>query len=146
MKRNIQTSWHPNEELIVTRLNGKLGIDDIIHWEKDLLQTMEHIPNDISFKILVDLSEFEAENMDVHKYFRNIIPLLLANYSYRIGYLKIFPEANIQLNKIRGITCIAMANVHHNQEKMTDYQLKFSNTYEQYFTNADKAMKWILSI
>lgn len=142
----MQNSWLPNEQLIVTRLSGKLGIEDIIEWEKDLLKTMEYIPDEMSFKILVDLSDFEAENMEAHKYFRNIIPQLLADYSYRIGYLNMFPEVSIQLTKKRDIECIAMANVHHNEEKMSDYQFRFSNQHEQYFTNTDKAMKWILSI
>lgn len=29
MKLNMQSSWHPNERLIVTRLNGKVSINDI---------------------------------------------------------------------------------------------------------------------
>lgn len=146
MKVNMQTSWHPIERLIVTRLNGKVSINDIQAWERDLMKTMDSIPNNSSFKMMVDLSDFEAVNTEAHKYFRNIIPLLLADYHYRIGYLDMFPEASIQLSKKRGIECIAMVNVHHNEEKMTDYQLRFSNVREQYYTNRDKAMKWILSV
>lgn len=142
----MQSSWHPNERLIVTRLNGKVSINDIKKWEGDLLKVIDSIPSDSSFKIMVDLSNFEAENTEAHKYFRNIIPLLLADHHYRIGYLDMFPEASIQLRKKRGIECLAMVNVHHNEEKMTDYQSRFSSTREQYYTDRDKAMKWILSI
>jgi hypothetical protein len=94
----------------------------------------------------VNLFGFKAENFEVHKAYRNIIPLLLADFGYRIGYLDMFPEASVELRHYRGIRCVAMANVHQDATKMKDYQERFSNSHEQYFTDQETAVNWIYGL
>jgi hypothetical protein len=138
--------WQPAEQLVTTRLSGLLDTADIEYWENTLIETMKQVPDHTEVKMLVDLHGFKAENFEVHKQYRNIIPLLLARHGYRIGYLDIFPEASISLTTERNIRVVAMANVHQDETKMKDYQEKFSKPYEQYFTDSAAALAWILSV
>lgn len=146
MEKTVITEWHAKEQLVITRLNGKITSADISRWQQSLDAVFSIIPEDTSFKILVDLYNFEAENTDVHKEYRTTIPLLLAEYGYRIGYLEMFPEATVTLQNKRGIQCMAMANVHHNADKMLDYETRFSKPHEHYFTDPDAALKWIRNV
>lgn len=138
--------WQPAERLVTTRLSGLLNTSDIQRWERMLTATMDQIPDHTQIKMLVNLHGFKAENFEVHKQYRNIIPLLLAQYGYRIGYLDMFPEASVTISHHRQIQVVAMANVHQDETKMKDYQEKFSKPYEQYFTDPDAALAWILSV
>ena len=143
MEKIISTEWQPQDNLIITRLSGLLNREDIIAWEESLHEALGRIPDNTSFKILVDLHGFTAAHVDVHKQYRNIMPLLLASYGYRIGYLDMFPEANVELTVTRGIQCKAMANVHQDETKMVDYEKRFSKAYERYFTDFAAALNWI---
>lgn len=143
MEKIIGTEWQPQDNLIITRLSGLLNTEDIKAWETSLHEALAHIPDNTSFKILVNLHGFTAGHVDVHKQYRNIMPLLLAGYGYRIGYLDMFPEATVELTITRGITCKAMANVHQDETKMNDYEKRFSKAHERYFINSDEALSWI---
>lgn len=146
MEKIIDVKWHSSHQMLVAKLSGKLNAEDVRHWNNLLLRATDNLHDNSVFKIVVDLHGFEAEDMEVHKQFRTIIPALLADYNYRIGYLDMFPEAKVELNQTRGISCIAMANVHHNVEKMLDYQTRFSKTHEQYFTETEPALAWIKNL
>lgn len=146
MDNKVTTEWYAHEQLLITRLQGKITGNDVRRWQDSLQAVIETIPDNTKFKILVDLYGFEAENTEVHKEYRSIIPLLLADYGYRIGYLDMFPEATIELKSKRGIQCVAMANVHHNADKMLDYETRFSKLHEHYFTDPDAALQWIKSV
>lgn len=146
MEHTIMTEWYAGEQLLVTKLNGKMSRNDIEQWKSSLYAVIDTIPGNTNFKILIDLHGFEAENTEVHKEYRTIIPLLLADYGYRIGYLDMFPEATIELQNKKGIQCVAMANVHHNADKMLDYETRFSKPHEHYFTEPEVAMNWIKGV
>lgn len=146
MTKIINSFWQPAEQLVTTRLSGLLDTADIQYWENTLIGTIKQVPDNTDVKMLVDLHGFKAENFEVHKQYRNIIPLLLARHGYRIGYLDMFPEATITLSTEQGIRVVAMANVHQDETKMKDYQEKFSNPFEQYFTDSAAALAWILSV
>jgi len=146
MTKITNSFWQPAEQLVTTRLSGLLDTADIQQWENTLTETMKQVPDNTAIKMLVDLHGFKAENFEVHKQYRNIIPLLLARHGYRIGYLDMFPEASITLTTERGIRVVAMANVHQDETKMKDYQEKFSKPFEQYFTDSAAAHAWILSV
>jgi len=143
METTATTQWYQAEQLVVTKLSGKVNSNHVQQWKESLDAVFKNIPEHTSFKMLVDLHGFEAESTEVHKEYRSIIPLLLADYGYRIGYLDMFPEATVELRNIRGIQCVAMANVHHNADKMQDYETRFSKPHEHYFTDPDAAMNWI---
>jgi hypothetical protein len=69
-----------------------LKADDIEALKEEIDRTMSRVPDNSTFKMLVNLHGFKAENFEVHKAFRNMVPLLLANYGYRVGYLDSFPK------------------------------------------------------
>lgn len=143
MSKYYFSEWKPVDKLLITRLSGELNKEDIVAWEKSLSDAAKKIPANSEFKLLINLFGFKAANFEVHKEFRNIIPLFLAEYGYRIGYLDMFPEATIKLKNNRSIQCVAMANVHQDETKMKDYQVKFSNAHEQYFVDDKEALMWI---
>lgn len=140
------TKWYPEQQLLVTQLSGKIELKHVEAWKSSLVSALSLVPDNSSFKILIDLFGFEAVDTETHKAYRTIVPTLLAAYNYRIGYLDMFPEAEVVLKKERGIVCVAMANIHHNQSKMTDYQNRFSSAHEQYFSDIESGLNWINSI
>lgn len=126
----IEVKWYSANQLIVAKISGKLNREDIELWKDSLLNVVNNLPDNTVFKIMVDLHGFEADDMEVNKQFRTINPLLLADYNYRIGYLDMFPETNVELKQTRGISCISMANIHRNADKMLAYQTRFANEHE----------------
>ena len=146
MEKIINTTWYPEQQLIVTQLSGVVNNADIEHWEATMQVAFAQLPDNTRFKMLVNLYGFKAENFEVHKYYRNIIPLMLAGFGYRIGYLDMFPEAKLDVTITRGIRCVAMANVHQDATKMQDYNTRFSSATEKYFTEPGPAMAWIQDV
>lgn len=146
MEKRISTRFFQKRQLLITRLCGVLNGQDICRWSASLENAFRKIPDNGKFKILVNLHGFRAADMETHKRFRTIMPALLADYGYRIGYLDMFPEANVELKNTRGIRCVAMANVHHEETKMNDYQARFGSDSEAYFTDPAKARNWILQL
>lgn len=146
MEKVIYSEFRADLGILITRLGGLINSSDIICWENSLLEATANIPANTTFSMFVNLMGFKASNFAVHKQFRTIIPTLLSNYGYRIGYLDMFPEAEITLSNKRGIRCIAMANAHQDASKMLDYQTKFSNATEQYFTDEKAAWEWITNL
>ncbi|MEP2671123.1 MAG: hypothetical protein ABJH04_19120 [Cyclobacteriaceae bacterium] len=145
MEIKIYTSqWVGAENLLITRLTGDVNIAEIVKWEKSLLNATEEIPNKSNFKIFVDLFGFKAVDIEAHKRFRSIIPLVLSQYGWRVGYLNLFEEANdLTLTSKRGIKCFGAAHVHHDATKIEKYQSMFGNKTEQYFTDPVMARMWI---
>src|SRR5687767_13589187 len=110
-----ETKWYPEEKLVVTRISGEVDEADIEKWRQSLQDAIGKIDNNDRFKIFVNLHGFKAINFDAHKKFRVIIPATLADYGFRVGYLGLFPEAEITLKKKRGIQCVAAVHVHHDE-------------------------------
>lgn len=146
MGKIIYAAYHPTTQVLELRLSGLLNFEDIDTWKLMIMKAVSEIPDNTEIRTLVNLFGFKAENFEVHKAYRNIIPLLLADFGYRIGYLDMFPEATVELRHHRGIRCVAMANVHQDATKMKDYQERFSNPHEQYFTDQDAAVNWIYGL
>ncbi len=143
MEKLFESRYIVNKKLLITTLSGLLNSVDIKKWKESLEEAAAQIPDNTEFKMLVDLYGFKAENFPVHQEYRTIIPLFLADYGYRIGYLDMFPEASVSLINTRGISCIAMANVHQDESKMKDYETKFSKKNERYFISSEEALQWI---
>lgn len=88
---------------------------------------------------------FTAENFEAHKYFRNIVPLTLANYNWKTGYVNMFEEGkNLSLKSTRGIKCTAAVHVHHDSSKIGLYQEKYSSKNEHFYTDVATARNWIM--
>ncbi|HLO79846.1 MAG TPA: hypothetical protein VK166_02740 [Chitinophagaceae bacterium] len=131
------------QNLIITRISGQANEEDVTRWENSLQTALNQVPDNSVFKIMVDLHGFKAVNFEVHKKFRVIIPKTLADYHWRVGYLDLFPEAEIELKQTRGIRCVAAVHVHHDETKIRAYDQNHSRYNERFFTDPVMARQWI---
>jgi len=138
-----ESVWYPDERLIVTQISGQIEEADVENWQGSLEKALEQIENNGVFKIFVNLHGFKAVNFDAHKKFRVIIPLTLARYGWRVGYLDMFPEASVTLENVRGIRCLAAVHVHQDETKIANYQTNYSRPNEQYYTDPVQGEAWI---
>ncbi len=145
VEKIIGTNWWPDEKLIETKLIGEVDLDDIHSWKRSLTEAMNKIPEGGSFKIMVNLYGFKAVNIEAHKQYREIIPLLLAQYDWKVGYVNLFEESKtMKFTRTRGIHCFAAVHVHQDEEKIRKYEENFGRTNEHFMTDPIKAMQWIL--
>lgn len=75
---------------------------------------------------------------------RVVIPLFLADYTASApALLDLFPEADLPLRNLRGVTCNAFANGHHDAAKMQDYEERIGRANQRFFTDPDEARAWL---
>lgn len=142
---NFKTEWLPDEMIFSSCLKGKISDITIDQWQKSIEDTEMLIPSRQSIKCIFNLYGYEPCNMEVHKKFRDTIPLFLSRHDFLAGYLKLYPELNIPLSTLKGIRCVAVAHVHHDQAKMSGYQQRFAKNNEAFFSNEKEADDWIKS-
>ncbi|WP_313115414.1 hypothetical protein [Aequorivita sediminis] len=144
----IKTNWYPDKKLLVTQVSGDIEIPDIKKWEKSLNEALNKIDDYESFKMFVNMYDFKAIDIDTHKRFRGIIPLTLANYGWKVGYLNLFEEEakTITYKNTRGIKCIGVAHSYHDEAKMDLYENRFSCDKEHFFKDPSEAIDWIESL
>jgi len=140
-----ETNWYPKKRLIITHLSGDLVHNDIERWEQSLKANLGLIEDNSSFKIFVNLFGFKAVNIDAHKRFRDVVPVTLAGYGWKVGYLGLFEEEAkaISFTNTRGIRCLGAAHAHQDETKINLYDSKFSSERERFFTDPVRALQWI---
>lgn len=141
--KHYESTYLPHQKLIVTHLSGELGANEIENWRLSLVAVFEQLSDNDRFKILINLHGFKATDFNAHKQFRVIIPSLLANYGWYIGYLRLFPETEITIRSERNIHCVAAAHVHHDETKITQYATHYSIHNEGFFTDPQVARNWL---
>lgn len=144
-KTIISSDWYADEQLIITQISGDIDKQDVIHWEQTLHAALDRVGDSGLFKIFINLHGFNAVNLDVHKHFRNIVPLTLACYGWKVGYVAMFPDEaeKIVITRNRNIQCVAAAHCHQDATKMEKYELLFSSNNEHFFTDVAVANAWI---
>lgn len=144
----IHSEWDPQQQLVVTRIGGNVGMAEIEYWERTLHDALRKIKDGGVFKILVNLHGFKATNFEAHKRFRTIIPVTLALYGWKTGYTGLFEEEAKQLKIIltRNIQCAGAAHCHHDETKISLYEERFSKRNERYFTDPEAARLWITEL
>jgi hypothetical protein len=147
-KTIISSDWYADQQLIITQISGDVTIQDVLHWEQTLYTALDQVPDSAVFKIFVNLYGFNAASLDVHKYFRSIIPLTLACYGWKVGYVAMFPEEaeKMVITRSRNIQCIAAAHCHQDATKMEKYESLYSSHTEHFFTDAAVAEAWIRGV
>lgn len=146
LKKITTSQWYPEEKLLETILSGDVDEDDIVRWENSLEKATNQIPEGSTFKCLVNLHGFTAININAHKRYRTIIPLTLAKYNWKVGYVDLFEEASqLTFSKNRNIQCLAAVHVHQDETKISKYEEKFGRDNEHFMTDPDKAKAWIRS-
>ncbi len=139
-----ETIWHAEKQWIETTLSGDIEEEDVIRWEHSLTHVLDQLPEGTRFKILVNLFGFKAISLPVHKRYREIIPLTLARYDWKVGYVDLFDEATqLTCTLTRNIACVAAVHVHQDEEKIGKYQERFGRANEQFMTDSDRAKNWI---
>jgi hypothetical protein len=141
-----ESQWIANHNLLITRLQGPVDREDVHRWKASLEQLLNRIDNYGWFKIIIDLHGYEPGTIATHKEMRSIIPLTLAAYGLRTALLDLFDAVDLSLQKTRGISCVAAAHVHHDAEKMEEYDRRIGRTHERFFTDYYQAEAWILTI
>lgn len=142
----VWSVWEPQTQLVTTKLAGDVHVDDVARWKASLQAALAQVEENGSFKLLTDLSGYELQDMAAHKAMRVIVPQLLAAYGLRAAMLDLFPEAEVTLTVTRGIVCRAYANVHHDTDKMAEYERTLGRANQRFFTNAEEARLWLLSL
>lgn len=144
-QKSTQTSWDADQKLIITHISGDIEKSDVEKWERSFQAALENIPDNELFKILVNMHGFKAVDLDAHKRFRGTVPVTLAAYGWKVGYIDLFDEEAKTMRYIhtRGIQCVGAAHVHQDETKMSLYQARFSRDNEHFFTDSDKAKEWI---
>ena len=146
-RKITETAWYPEEKLIITYLSGEIDFIDIKRWEASLKTAFEQIEDNSIFKILVNLHGFKATDIEAHKHYRSIIPLMLADYGWKIGYVDLFDEAeNMVFKNTRGIRCVGAAHVHQDKTKIEKYETNFGRKNERFFTDPVEANEWIRAL
>jgi hypothetical protein len=145
MPSTTQTFYDPRKRIVSTAISGDADPQTIQDWQNSFSTTLEQIPDNTAFRVFINLHGFKALDLDAHKQFRKIIPLTLARYGWKVGYIDLFPEqANeIAITSARGVRCVAAAHVHHDQTKMDLYETKFSRTNEHFFVDPVAARSWL---
>ena len=143
-----KTDWISDKKMIITHISGDADKADVEKWEASLHTALSQIKENETFKILVNLHGFKAVDLEAHKRFRNIIPLTLAAYGWKVGCIDLFEEEakSITYTNTRGIHCAGAAHVHQDETKITLYQSRFSSKNEHFFTDPRQAASWIESL
>lgn len=143
--KNTGTNWYPEKRLIVTHISGDIEKSDIDQWEECFKSTLAQIEDNTTFKIFVNMYGFKAVNIDAHKRFRDIVPLTLADYGWKVGYVDLFEEEakTMVYKNTRGIKCVGAAHSHQDETKMNLYETRFSSNREHFFFDPVQARQWI---
>ncbi|KQS32897.1 hypothetical protein [Dyadobacter sp. Leaf189] len=147
-KTIIRSDWYADQQLIITQISGDVAKQDVLHWEQTLYAALDQVAESGVFKIFVNLHGFNAVDLDAHKYFRSIIPLTLARYGWKVGYVAMFPEEaeKLVITRNRNIQCIAAAHCHQDVTKMEKYESLYSSECEHFFTDSGEAEAWIRGV
>jgi len=138
------TTWIAEESLVITEIKGPVSSTDIAEWTESLHSVLNAIPENTTFKIMVDMFGIAPQDVEIHKRFRNVIPLALAKHGWKVGYLNMFEEANdLELFTERGVQCVKAAHAHQDSYKIEEYDRRFGNEREHFFTDPKAAFEWL---
>ncbi len=144
--KTVGSSWDAERRLLITRLQGKVHSEDIYRWETSLQCGLDRIEDNKTFKTILDLYGYEPDSIEVHKKMRTVAPLTLAMYGFRTALLDINDPIDFPIQKTRGISCVAVAHIHHEEFKMETYDQEIGRANERFFTDFNKAELWVNTI
>lgn len=139
-----KTEWNPQTGILATSLSGAVDTKDVEMWESRLQSALDSLPSGSRFKLLVNFYGLAPVSVEAHKRYRSVIPATLARYGWRVGYLDMFPEADgLHIVAEREVRCIAAVHVHQDTYKIDEYDRRFGNATERFFTNVQLATEWL---
>jgi hypothetical protein len=139
------STWDPTRSILRTRFSGPAGIAQVVSWRAGLYAAAAAIPARTVFKLLVDLRGYQVGSMDpsVHKVQRDVIPLFLATYHFRTGFIDFFGVKGEVIPIKEDARCIAVAHVHHEGPKVELYRQTLGRENETFFSQIQEAEAWI---
>ena len=145
--KSTQSAWDAATGTLRTELRGAVTLADVAAWQEGLHREVGRIPANRGFKLLLDLRGFEPVDLDAHKAMRNVVPELLASHGMRPAFLDLFEgPPDVPITTTNGVTCLAFANVHHDETKMGDYERRIATASQRFFTDRDAAEAWLAGI
>ena len=143
----VGSRWDPERGVLVTELEGTVDVEAVRTWRAGLQAEVDRIPDGTSFKLLLDLTGYEPADLDAHKEMRMVVPDLLVAHGLRPAFTDLLPEApEPELRTERGVVCVAFANVHHDETKMTHYEERIATTTQRFFTSRSAAEAWLATV
>jgi hypothetical protein len=137
--------WRAEDCLLVTRLQGVVTCADVERWQRSLELALASFAENIAFRLVVDYTGYAFADIAAHKAMRVVIPQLLSHYGFRTGLFDLVEEPSLLLGHTRGISCIAVAFVHHDEHKMAIYEERIGRAQERFFVDYEQALAWITS-
>ena len=143
--KKTEINWYPEKRLLVTQISGDVDQYDVEQWKILFKHAFEQIEDNSTFKIFVNMHGFQAANIDAHKSFRGVVPLTLADYGWKVGYVNLFEEEakTMTYKNTRGIKCVGVAHSHQDETKMSMYESRFGSDREHFFIDPAQARQWI---
>jgi hypothetical protein len=146
MTNNLRSEWDALNRILTVHLNGEISEADVERWRENLEHALGALQPNSSFKLLSDMTGFNAQTMNAHKAMRGVIPLTQAAYGFPPGVARLFDVQDMPITHTRGITLTAAAHVHHDEGKMTEYQTRLGTEREGWFTDPATAREWLLTL
>jgi hypothetical protein len=142
------SAWDARQAILRTRFPGPAGIAEVVAWRAGLYAAAASIPRLSSFKLLVDLRGYEVSVMEpsVHKVQREIVPIFLATYHFRTGFIDFFGVKGDTVRYREEAHCRGVAHVHHDAPKMELYRQTLGRDDESFFSSLPEAEAWIASV
>jgi len=145
MQAHQASHWDDTLSILQTELKGPVTQGDVELWKKNLHTELNRIPDGRAFRLLLDLHGFEPVDLEAHKAMRLVIPHILMQHGMRPAYADLFDEpGTISVSMLRNRRCFAFANVHHDENKMGQYEIKIGRSDQRFFTDPTKARQWLI--
>ncbi len=144
MKAIVKSTWNPKRCKLTTKLKGTITLDDVKKWKQELLAASNMV--DRPFKFIFDNYNFNATSMDVHRAYRDFVPILLAKHGLIVSLLTAGDKQIVAKEYDATLPpCKAMALVHHYKYKMQRLDREHQKENQRYFCNCRAAEEWINS-
>lgn len=140
----ILNEWNPDKAIFISRLSGLATLEDNLLWKAGLESVSGKIEATAFFKLCLDVRGYEFDSVQTHKFHREIIPRFLARHRFTLSFLSNKEITEISKNlKLESKTCIAVAMIHHDREKMNKLNEMYGKPNEGYFSNYTQGAEWI---
>ena len=142
------SAWDSRSGILRTRLTGPTGPAEVVAWRASLYIAAARLPRGTHFKLLVDIRGYNVADVEppVHQVQREVIPIFLANYHYRTGFLDFFGvKWDFGATK-EDAYCVAVAHVHNECGKMDLYRQTLGREDEGFSCRLDEAEAWIKDV
>lgn len=143
---DLSSHLDPSTGVLRTHLTGTVDVADVAEWVAGLRLAVASVPDGGTFRLLVDLHGYEPASLDAHRDMRLVVPELLARHGMAPAVAGLFDDAEpVPVTVERGVRCTAMANVHHDPEKMARYADTVGGAHQQFFHDPTAAEAWLLT-